>query len=326
MSLSTALKTIGFLDARDEAGNTLLHYAVENMDGGLLKEMVKAGAAIDAQNNTDETPLIKAVEFENYQFATYLLNHGASVDMQDDEGYAPLHYATIDNDVKMAKLLLRKGASVHTVTEAEETPLHHAVRYGYDKLVLLYLDYGANINQESECGTPMFQAIGQGRLDMVDFLLERGADIDRMDPDGGRVEHALQLLRENIRCIDDEGSDWESDDGYNDHLRTSYLFSTMSLKMEKVQEFRNMAKTGNVSFFISLLNIGVVPPIAQVFPLMPDDAKVAFLKWAETVRGDMRGLYALFHGEHGIVTPSGPISSFLCSYLILPARTRSFLF
>ena len=316
------LKRFGFLNARNDEGNTVLHYAAERNNLKLLKEMVEAGAFIDATNELLQTPLITAVEYENREAAIYLLDNGASIHFHDHEGYTPLHMATIDNDMKMVKLLLERGANLNSVTDDGETPLHHACQYGSHKLVRFYLKWGANINQESECGTPIFQAISQGYLLIVDILLEKGADLDLMDPNGGGVEDALQALKDRILHLDDDGSDWESDDEDDDRLRDPGLYEAMRLKMANVEEIRTKAKEGDVLYFIDSFNKGIVPLKRQVYPLLSEEAKDQLMQWAKIVQGDMQGLYSLFHGGHDLVDPSGPISSLLCNYLVLPKLSR----
>ena len=319
------LTKYGFLNAQNEDGNTLLHYAAEENNASLLREIVLAGADVDVTNELLETPLIKAVEYENHEAALYLLDHGASVHTRDHEGYSAIHWATIGHDMKMVKLLLIRGASLFSETDNGETPLHHAAQYGNAKLVRFYIKRGADVNQESQCGTPLFQAITQGRLFIVDILLANGADMDLMDPDGGKVEDALQSLEERIATVDDDGFDWQSDDE-DDHFQEPGLYDTMRLKLVNVQYTRSKAKENDVQYFIDLFNKGIVPLKAQVYPLLSDAAKDQLMQWMTTVRGDMRNLFALYHGSHDLVDPPGPISLLLSQYLILPEATRAFLF
>jgi len=325
MHLATTLASIGFLDASID-GETILHYAAKNGKRDIMKEMVKAGATIDALDDEYVTPLMKAVEADYHKGAAYLLRHGASPNRQNGDGYNALHLATMCSDLKMVMLLLRHGADLHSVTSKQEVVLHHAVYCGDMKMVHYFIKKGVNINADSEHGSPLYLAISSGRLDLVDVLIDYGADFDQMDPNGGQTEDALLNLDENIGSLDEDGSGWESDDSDEDDLRTPNLMVLMREKLQWIMHVRSKAKEGDVFFFVDLFNTGFVPPQAQVFPLLPETARNDLIDWASTVRGDMRGLYSLYHGDHDLLCPSSPISALLCEYLVLPAATRSYLF
>ena len=64
------------------------------------------------------------------------------------------------------------------------TPLATAAFYGYKEAVKMLLDAGADINQKaSQCPsagikTPLSWAIDQGKADIVELLIERGASLE----------------------------------------------------------------------------------------------------------------------------------------------------
>jgi Ankyrin repeats (3 copies)/Ankyrin repeat len=315
--LGDALTTIGFLDAKNANGETILHYAIYKGDDDLAEHMILAGADVNARDQTMETPLYRAVNTDNYKLLKLLLDHGALIDLADQEGDTALHISCTDGDVCMIETLLAYGASVHAENRRGETPLHYSVYQGNLQVVKCIVGHGANINKESVGGTPLFQAISKGFIEIVDYLIDKGADFDLMDPDGGGVDDALEQLQENItNAVQDPDSE---------NLRAPGVYDAVRSTIENVKILRTMAKEGNVPYFIDLFHKGIAPSKTQFWALLPPAAAVSLQAWEDTVRGGMLGLYALHHGSHDLVDPAGPISAYLCEYLVLPEATRSYL-
>ncbi|XP_076471982.1 myotrophin-like [Babylonia areolata] len=64
-------------------------------------------------------------------------------------------------------------------------PLHVAADYGQIDVIKFLLDKGAKINQADKHGlTPLLSAIFEGHTECVKMLLERGADKTLKSPDG----------------------------------------------------------------------------------------------------------------------------------------------
>ena len=321
------LKTKGFLDARNDDDETLLHLAAKTNDSALANALLDAGANVDSTTENGETPLLMAVGDENVELVKLLLKRGAAVNHSTLQSETALHMATAGNIMPIVKALLKYGADVHAPDSFQETPLHHAVFYGHLEMIRAFLKHGANINQDSEGGSPLYQAISNGRIDALNLLIDLGADFDLMNPDGFDVDSALKELKVTIQEVDDEGSDWESDDSDDEYLRDPLLFDTMQNRVAEVLDYRVKARAGNVDFFIQLFNQGKIPPKAQVMPLLPETKKAELMEWARVARSDMRGLYAFnYHGEgEQLANPPGPISVKLCELLLLPEATRHFL-
>lgn len=320
--LADALKKIGFLDAKNSDGNTVLHYAIDQEDDDLALQLIDAGADINVTNNNLETPLLNAVNTNNYYMVEVLLDKDALINLADREGSSPLHVAIIDGDLKMCNLLVKHGANVNATNRKGEIPLHVSASHGDIKGVQFMLEHGADIDKESDCGTPLYQAISNGYLDIVGYLIAEGADFDEMDPDGGTVDDALAHLQEHIA---EAGEDDDLDHVFA-YLRAPGIFEYMHQMIENTNVVRAMAKAGTLEYFVDMFNKGLVPPKGQVFPLLPAAANVSLRAWEDTVRSGMRGLFALHHGGHDLVDPSGPISAYLCEYLVLPAASRAYLF
>ncbi|KAF7336947.1 hypothetical protein MVEN_02131100 [Mycena venus] len=128
----------------------------------------------------NDTPLHIAAETGSIECAELLLRAGAyPSDNCGQEGFSPLHLATINNDVEMAELLLDYRAIIDDTFGGDgfsENALHRACASGHLALATLLLDRGANLEYHGHYGTPLGFAVRNGRADIVDLLLARGAD------------------------------------------------------------------------------------------------------------------------------------------------------
>ena len=121
-----------------------------------------------------------------------LLEHGADPNIAADRCAPPLNNACSDEDVRracaMATLLLDFGADIEATDDRGRTPLIRACRRieltttSNVELVTLLLDRGANI-LKGDPHTPLWHAVDNGKLQVVNLLLQRGATADNgFDP------------------------------------------------------------------------------------------------------------------------------------------------
>lgn len=105
-------------------------------------------------------------------------------------------------DRESALNALRLGAGANTVT-GRWTPLFWAAQEGHTEIVDLLLDAGADVNfTDCEGFTPLKQAVGGAHLDTVEHLLLRGADIHhRCISDGGSTVLHTAAAYGRVDCI-----------------------------------------------------------------------------------------------------------------------------
>ena len=171
----------------------------------MVRFLLEAGA--DQEHKTDEmhTALMEASMDGHVEVARLLLDSGAQVNMPADSFESPLTLAACGGHVELAMLLLERGANIEEVNDEGYTPLMEAAREGHEEMVALLLSQGADINAQTEetQETALTLACCGGFLDVADFLIKAGADIEA----GANTplmeaaqEGHLDLVRHLINC------------------------------------------------------------------------------------------------------------------------------
>jgi len=133
--------------------------------------------------------LVQAVYNRDFKMVQWAIKMGADIDAQDDTGYTALAKACNHKaSLEISKFLVEKGANIEGIGAKEpsydiETPLTHASMYGELELVRFLLDSGAEVNKVGGYGrTPLhFAATPSSHWsndfpEIVKVLLEHGAD------------------------------------------------------------------------------------------------------------------------------------------------------
>ncbi|XP_033618023.1 2-5A-dependent ribonuclease isoform X2 [Fukomys damarensis] len=97
-----------------------------------------------------------------------------------------LIYAVKNKDVNQIEQLLKIGANVNfQEEEGGWTPLHNAIQGGSKDIVDLLLDYGADPHQRKNNGATSFIIAGiEGNVELLRLFLSKGADVNEYDSNG----------------------------------------------------------------------------------------------------------------------------------------------
>uniref|UniRef100_A0A0G4HQ67 Uncharacterized protein n=1 Tax=Chromera velia CCMP2878 TaxID=1169474 RepID=A0A0G4HQ67_9ALVE len=136
----------------------------------------------------EETALLRAVVFGSVEAVKMLLQAGAGLEacrevVGDWGGERALHIACREGRPEIAEILVDGGAEVNAVTSIGLRPLYYAAQGGDAGLVKFLLTRDADLHAQIKDGrldgrTCIFDAIGYGHKDVVELLLDHGANLD----------------------------------------------------------------------------------------------------------------------------------------------------
>ena len=169
----------------------LLFLAVRRGNIEAVKVLVAAEVPVDPANRRGYTPLMESAFADLPQIAAVLLEAGANPNFVANAssqygGETPLGAALTAGALRCVQVLLDKGADPKA-THGESPLIHVAVAADLPEAVAWLVKKGADANTRAEWGnqpTPLMAAAGTGKLQIVDKLLELGADPAAADSNG----------------------------------------------------------------------------------------------------------------------------------------------
>jgi len=136
------------------------------------------------RQQTGEEKLITAIKNKDEQAALELIEQGASLTVKDEEGNTPLSLACEHLPAVALVIAKKPRVDVNTKDNTHSTPLMKASLIGYTDLVDILLQKGANIDEKNESGyTALYYACAAFHPDTAMFLIRKGATITQHDLD-----------------------------------------------------------------------------------------------------------------------------------------------
>ena len=170
------------LNCRLDNNETPASLATQSGTFEILKFLVQAGADI---NDIEELPpLHVAVKEHNTEVVEYLLSHGADIDILNADLDDALHLAVQNEDIQMVRLLVSKGIDINKKQDIHPlfTAILHNIKPNYE-IVDYLLQNGADVNtSDSDRGlTPLFVALSQNDIFLIKLILKYKPSIDATD-------------------------------------------------------------------------------------------------------------------------------------------------
>ncbi|XP_058693363.1 poly [ADP-ribose] polymerase tankyrase-1 isoform X2 [Poecile atricapillus] len=214
------------VNCRDLEGrhSTPLHFAAGYNRVSVVEYLLHHGADVHAKDKGGLVPLHNACSYGHYEVAELLVRHGASVNVADLWKFTPLHEAAAKGKYEICKLLLKHGADPTKKNRDGNTPLDLVKEGDTDIQDLLRGDAALldaakkgclarvqklctqeNINCRDTQGrnsTPLHLAAGYNNLEVAEYLLEHGADVNAQDK-GGLIplHNAASYGADDIRAL-----------------------------------------------------------------------------------------------------------------------------
>ncbi|XP_059387767.1 poly [ADP-ribose] polymerase tankyrase-2-like isoform X3 [Carassius carassius] len=228
------LCTLQNVNCRDAEGrqSTPLHFAAGYNCVAVVEYLLQHRADVHAKDKGGLVPLHNACSYGHYEVAELLVLHGALVNVADLWKFTPLHEAAAKGKYEICKLLLQHGADPTKKNRDGNTPLDLVKEGDTDVQDLLRGDAALldaakkgclsrvkklctpdNVNCRDTQGrhsTPLHLAAGYNNLEVAEYLLQHGAEVNSQDKGGliplhnaasyGHVDVAALLIKFNA-CV-----------------------------------------------------------------------------------------------------------------------------
>ena len=208
------------IETKDDMGRSPLHWSCRSGSLAVAKVFVEAGAGVRGTCNFGNTCLIFAAHHGHTETVRYLVglkdvdvnhkdedgstavlcavlqNHSdvvqllidgrADIEVKDDNGRSPLLCASVDGHLDIVKILVKAGAGVRVTDNEGDTCLILAASFGHTETVrtLLCMPEVDVNHQGMNNHTALHSAVDEGHPDVVQLLIDAGADIETKDTDG----------------------------------------------------------------------------------------------------------------------------------------------
>ena len=167
-------------------GSTALMFV---SDSECLEELMEGGADVNIKNDYQHTPLVLAIKKGNVDIVKLMIDAGADVNaVCECHGNGALLLAVIGGHVHCLRELIAAGVDVNTKNKKGKTCLMF-VRDSQccEELILA----GADMNiKDTEGGTSLFYALLNGNVDVVEVLIDAGADTNIQK----KLEHKDEII------------------------------------------------------------------------------------------------------------------------------------
>ncbi|XP_046341394.2 ankyrin-1-like [Haliotis rufescens] len=196
-----------------EKGDNILHLAcrggnVEVVKYILSQDMVR----INRRGSKKRTPVMVAAVNRHKEVVELLVNEGADLSRVSHNGENILYCACWGGDVEVVKYVLSQGiVAINSKRRKKRTPMMAAALRGHKEVVELLVSEGADVSLRSEKGDNILHfACRGGHMEVVKYILSQ--DKVRINSRGWKKKTPVMVAAENghkdvVELLVDEGAD-----------------------------------------------------------------------------------------------------------------------
>lgn len=164
-----------------------IHTAAEHGDLELVKSFIEQNPKLlHDKDNEGNTPLHIACLNGKKSIVEFLISQNADVNEKNNMGNPSLHFAALGGYADIIEILLENGADINAKDDRGFTAIRFAVFRGFKDVVSLLADEGADVGEQNkEWGRSLLHtACLFNRINVVEILIAKGADIQTTNPEG----------------------------------------------------------------------------------------------------------------------------------------------
>ena len=221
-----------YKECRDAKGYTPFITAATNGHDIIVEKLIHNGCDIAARTNSGSTAMTRAAFYGYEDVVKLLLRYESGrelVNMGGRNGVTPLNMASGEGRISVIPILLANGADQFRSDKYGHTALMSASKWRYPSIVRMLLQHASKLpdeglrrllNQKSSDAaglTALHNAAYNGHVEIINILLEYGADVDAVDRQQlnalhyvcrqGYLELAKILYKRssNVNAVDEDG-------------------------------------------------------------------------------------------------------------------------
>jgi len=167
-----------------DTGLMLIHIAAASNNLALTKALIDKGVDYATPAANGSTPLFCAINSGSSDVASYLIDRGADINVKKG-GMTPMEMAAMNCSGQVIEKMIQKGADPNEKKGRRANPIEMAARSGNIDAAKVLLEHGADPNFQDRWHTPaLFHAVDGDQPKMIAFLADHGAMIDGVNSNG----------------------------------------------------------------------------------------------------------------------------------------------
>ncbi|KAJ5960108.1 ATPase inhibitor IATP mitochondria [Penicillium vulpinum] len=180
-------------NVRQHQGSAL-HWAATKGQLGTAQESLRQGAEIESKDKiTGKSPLIQSARCGHADIVALLLAYGADPHARGGwRSHDAITTAVVRNRAAVARILLENGVDVNSM-DSGSSLLHLVAEkspHNREAVARVLIEKGANLESMNSAGqTPLQVACQSGSVEVVQCLIESGADLNVRDREGRSLLH-----------------------------------------------------------------------------------------------------------------------------------------
>ncbi|KAM6976850.1 transient receptor potential cation channel subfamily A member 1-like [Aplochiton taeniatus] len=216
-ALKILLKHGAWLCRQNKLGHFAIHAAAFAGAKKAMEVILKAGEEtghsaeghVNFLDKSKSSPLHLAVHGGNLEVIKLCIDSGARIDQQQVDRSTALHFACTQGATEAVKLMLSsysRGEDTINLTDgACQTPLHRATIFDHTDLVEYLISKGADIDRiDCKGHSPLLLATNRGAWRTVALLISKGADVTVKDRSGCNFLHLAILQPKGLKNLSED--------------------------------------------------------------------------------------------------------------------------